>query len=267
MHQIFFFLSILFIFSCSDQKKILFERPYLKKELKLIEEFDPVRNEYFLNKTWVNVIDSLSLESYLREIYNNPVAYYDRANFIFQQSKFNMYSEISSLERSKEILLEKIKNDLLKSIEILDTIHEAQFLLSKVLFIQNELEKSLTYCNNSIELNPNKSQYKDFRCVIWKSNGRQDLSYNFYRAQLDDVIENLDTLIKPLVVRVKNDKTNLIENDTLNHCWALKSAFEKVLNFSNSFQREEICFEIDLIYNTYDLERIYSDGIFDNFCK
>ena len=129
------------------------------------------------------------------------------------------------------------------------------------------MEKSLTYCNNSIELNPNKSQYKDFRCVIWKSNGRQDLSYNFYRAQLDDVIENLDTLIKPLVVRVKNDKTNLIENDTLNHCWALKSAFEKVLNYSNSFQREEICFEIDLIYNTYDLERIYSDGIFDNFCK
>ena len=51
-----------------------------------------------------------------------------------------MYSDISSLERSKEILLKKIKNDLLKSIDILDTIHEAQFLLSKVLFIQNELE-------------------------------------------------------------------------------------------------------------------------------
>lgn len=266
MHQIFFFL-ILLIISCSDQKKVLIERPYLKQELKLTEQFDPINNEYYLNKTWVDIIDSLSLESYLKEINNNPVAYYDRANFIFQQSKFNIYSDISSFEKSKEILLEKIKKDLLKSIDLIDTIPEAQFLLSKVLFMQNELEKSLRHCNNLIELNPNKSQYKDFRCMIWKSNGRQDLSYNFYRAQLDDIIVNLDTLIKPLIVRVKNDKTSLIENDTLNHCTDLKSAFKKLLNYSSVCQIDEICFEYDSIYTKHNLERIYSDRIFDKYCK
>ena len=135
------------------------------------------------------------------------------------------------------------------------------------MFIQNEFEVSLRHCNNLIELNPNKSQYKDFRCMIWKSNGRQDLSYNFYRAQLDDVIINLDTLIKPLIVRVKNDKTSLIENDTLNHCIELKSAFKKLLNYSSVCQIDEICFEYDSIFTKHNLERIYSDRIFDKYCK
>ena len=266
MHHTFFFL-ILLIISCSDQKKVLFERPYLKQELKLTEQFDPINNEYFLNKTLVDVIDSLSLESYLNEINNNPVAYYDRANFFFQQSKFHIYSHISSFDKSKEILLEKIKKDLLKSIDLTDTIHEAQFLLSKVFFMQNELDKSLIHSNNSIELKPNKSQYKDFRCMIWKSSGRQDLSYNFYRVQLDNIIINLDTLIKPLIVRVKNDNMNLIENDTLNHCAELKSAFKKLLNYSSVSQIDEICFEYDSIYTKHNLERIYSDRIFDKYCK
>ena len=184
----------------------------------------------------------------------------------FQQSKFNIYSHISSFDKSKEIL-KKNKKDLLKSIDLTDTIHEAQFLLSKVFFIQNELDKSLIHSNNSIELNPNKSQYKDFRCMIWKSSGRQDLSYNFYRAQLDNIIINLDTLIKPLIVRVKNDNMNLIENDTLNHCAELKSAFKNLLNYSSDCQIDEICFEYDFIYTKHNLERIYSDRIFDKYCK
>ena len=260
-------LSILFFISCIDHNKVLFERPYLKKEIKIMESFDPVNLEYILDTIWADMIDSLSLEDYLRNTSKNPIAYYDRANFIFQQSKFNLNTDISILDKSEVIILENIKNDLFKSIDLIDTIPEPQFLLSKVLYIQNEFEKSLTYSNNSIELNPYDNNYKYFRCMVWKSNGRQDLSYNFYRAQLDDVIENLDTLIKPMVVRVKNDNTNLIEKDTLNHCFALKSAFRYLLNFSTASQIEKICFEYDSIYTVYDLERIYSDKIFEKYCK
>ena len=200
--------SILFFISCIEDKKVLLERPYLKKEIQIEEKFDAVNFEFYLDTLWVDMIDSLSLEDYLRNTSKNPIAYYDRANFIFQQSKFNLNTDISILDESEIIILENIKNDLLKSIDLIDSIAEAQFLLSKVFYIQNEFEKSLTYSNNSIELYPNDNNYKDFRCMVWKSNGRQDLSYNFYRAKLDDVIGNLDMLIKPMVVRVKNEKTN-----------------------------------------------------------
>ncbi|MDC3104084.1 hypothetical protein OA345_01475 [Flavobacteriales bacterium] len=260
-------VSILFFISCIEENKVLLERPYLKKEIQIEENFDPVNFEYYLDTTWVDMIDSLSLEDYLRNTSKNPIAYYDRANFIFQQSKFNLNTDISILDKSEIIILEKIKNDLLKSIDLVDTIAEAQFLLSKVLYIQNEFEKSLTYSNNSIELYPNDNNYKHFRCMVWKSNGRQDLSYNFYRAKLDDVIVNIDTLIKPMVVQVKNDKTNLIEKDTLNHCSELKSAFINLLNFSTASQIEKICFEYDSIYTVHNLERIYSNKMFDKYCK
>ena len=89
MHQIFFFL-ILLIISCSDQKKVLIERPYLKQELKLTEQFDPINNEYYLNKTWVDIIDSLSLESYLKEINNNYEKFilYSPESFLWTHRRF-----------------------------------------------------------------------------------------------------------------------------------------------------------------------------------
>ena len=86
--------SILFFISCIEDEKVLLERPYLKKEIQIEEKFDAVNFEFYLDTIWVDMIDSLSLEDYLSNTSKNHIAYYDRANFIFQQSKFNLNTDI-----------------------------------------------------------------------------------------------------------------------------------------------------------------------------